>query len=84
MRVINVIRLGEFESEDNTPTVSPKYIRTTETTYDEYKVNETIDSVPPYKKFLFKNLLNGDYIIYAQMLNDSYDIMRTLQSKQMI
>lgn len=66
-------KLGEFESGDNIPTVSPEFVSGNTNEYVEYKDNETIDSVPPYKKFLFNNLLNGDYIIYAQMLNDSYE-----------
>lgn len=70
-------KLSDFKFEDGIPTVSPKYIEDSSGVTTEYEVDnsgETVDSVSvAYKKFLFKNLLNGDYIIYARMLNDSYE-----------
>ena len=79
--------LHEFVIEDNVATMSPRYVN--EHNLDEqcepnYVSNTTgirgsgttVNGnylVSIYKKILFKDLLNGDYIVYVQMLNDSYE-----------
>ena len=79
--------LHKFVIEDNVATMSPKYDdeddldTQCEPTYEK-NITEirgsgtTTDGnylVSIYKKILFKDLLNGDYVVYVQMLNDSYE-----------
>lgn len=79
--------LHEFVIEDNVATMSPRYVN--EHNLDEQCEPKYVDNatgirgsgttvngdylVSIYKKILFKDLLNGDYIVYLQMLNDSYE-----------
>ena len=75
--------LNAFKMEDNIPTMSPRYIDINSCN-PEYEKNSTgirgsgntnngnfLNSI--YKNIRFKDLLNGDYIVYAHMLNESYE-----------
>lgn len=77
-------KLNKFKMEDNVATMSPMYDNNEDSCEPSYK-NGSKDGrgngstengdylISIYKKILFKNLLNGDYIVYVQMLNDSYE-----------
>lgn len=79
--------LTPFKMEDNVPTMSPRIIYEPDDVNKcnpEYEENDHVNGrghgtlnknylISIYKKILFKDLLNGDYIIYARMLNDDYE-----------
>ena len=76
-------KLNQFMMEDNVATMSPMYDNNEDSCEPSYKEGSTDGRgngnkdedylISIYKKILFKNLLNGDYIVYVQMLNDSYE-----------
>jgi hypothetical protein len=70
--------------EDNVATMSPMYDNNKDSCEPSYEKGSeegrgngsTTNGdylISIYKKILFKDLLNGDYIVYVQMLNDSYE-----------
>ena len=77
-------KLNQFIMEDNVATMSPIYDNNEDSCEPSYKIgseegrgNGSAENgdylISIYKKILFKDLLNGDYIVYVQMLNDSYE-----------
>ena len=63
-----------FIFEDNVPTMSPsKRTVNGEIMYNYTTLRGSSFLTGIYKNILFKDLLNGDYIIYVQMLGDSYE-----------
>lgn len=64
--------LNDFIFEDNMPVLTPFTVgETCNKTYSTNGGNTSLISI--YKQILFKDLLNGDYIIFIQMLGDSYE-----------
>lgn len=65
--------LNQIEAIDNTPTMSPSYCNSTSYCPATTLGGEESSLISLYKTILFKDLLNGDYIIYIQTINDEYE-----------
>ncbi len=74
-------KLTDFKMEDNVATMSPRYVDIDQC-QPKYVSSPGRGTGNPssgdylvsiYKKILFKDLLNGEYNVYVQMLNDFYE-----------